>query len=113
MKDVLDRLAEEERQQLIAHLRAEYEADALRKVLATEEGRAVVWLVIRDSNALQKTGCGDGLEYRSGRRDLGCEVQDLVMDVLADPDRLRREALERDSYYAARAEHSSGLAIED
>lgn len=111
-KDTLERLEQEERQQRIAQLRSAYEDTALRKVLMTEEGRAIIWLIIRDSNALQKTGSGEGLEYRSGRHDLGCEIQDLVLGILPDPDRLRREALERESFYEAQAGGAFDLAIE-
>jgi hypothetical protein len=93
---------QKELQERFSYADARERDEAFRKMLGTPEGRVVMRWVAAASGYYAKTGWGEGLEYRSGRRDFGAEFLGKCNEVA--PEMVALSLKERNEQNAKRKE---------
>lgn len=89
----------------VEDLSYEHAREAVRRILATTDGRELAWELLDQAGVYRLSYAGDPYEtaFREGRRSIGTWFLDLLFQVAPDEyARLRAEAAARAEYFRAR-----------
>lgn len=101
-----DELARAEIEERVAGLRREAELEALKFLMVSSLGRAFAWwfLSLSGVDFLSFTGDNDSTNFREGRRSMGVDLREEIMQVAPLMyDKMRQEAAQREAHFQAQA----------